>query len=256
MELNLAQRFFDVGVATVILALFGIAIYIVWNNGWKAYHQHFVAPRLEAERKAKLEAEREAERQAAERAGEIRALELLAKNGFELEARDQEAYLPMAVDGEPDPAKVKAEFIVRKGETRFVAEVKSGSLATSTRNGHTRRQLLEYSLLFPVNGVLLVDVTAQRVHEVLFPRYTMTLEASDENQAKLKPEAAKPAAPQAQGKQEAKPTAIKGDTAKPAETKPQDSNWLLWSLAAGFALGCGTCVALLRLAWPYLTRPP
>lgn len=217
MEFDLARRLFDLGVAMVILALLGIGLYIAWNNGWMAYQRHFVQPRLEAERQARLEQER----QATERAGEDRALSVLTAAGFELEARNQEAFLPMAVDGKADPIKVRAEFIVRKGEARFVAEVKSGSLSTSTRNGAIRRQLLEYSLLFQVTGVLLVDLRSKRVHEVLFPRFVM-----DSGE---KPPPPKP---------------------------PREQPFLLWALLAGLVLGAGSCLLLLRLAWPYLTAAP
>jgi hypothetical protein len=55
-------------------------------------------------------------------------------------------------------------------ELRLVAEVKSGKIAASLACAATRRQLLEYRLAYDVDGVMLVDMAAGRVHEVRFPR--------------------------------------------------------------------------------------
>jgi hypothetical protein len=57
---------------------------------------------------------------------------------------------------------------VTRGGRRFVAEVKTGAQAPSLATAATRRQLLEYRQVFAVDGVLLVDVEAGRVAEVLF----------------------------------------------------------------------------------------
>lgn len=62
-----------------------------------------------------------------------------------------------------------ADLLVEKGGRRYVAEVKSGELGTSIRHGPTRRQILEYSLAFGSEAVLLVDARRRRFVPVGFP---------------------------------------------------------------------------------------
>jgi hypothetical protein len=65
--------------------------------------------------------------------------------------------------------RLRADYLVRRGKQRFVAEVKTGNLVASIRHAPTRRQLLEYQLAYGTNGVLLVDVLADEVLVVCFP---------------------------------------------------------------------------------------
>ena len=53
-----------------------------------------------------------------------------------------------------------------------MAEVKTGRLAPRLETSATRRQLLEYRVAFDVDGVLLVDVDAGRVHSLEFPPHS------------------------------------------------------------------------------------
>ncbi len=103
------------------------------------------------------------------RAAEQRALALLEAEGFSVEAIQPTAQWPMTVNGSPVDAEIRADYLVRLGRKRFVAEVKSGKV---TRASHrdTRRQLLEYRLAFPVHGALLVDMERENILEVRFPR--------------------------------------------------------------------------------------
>ncbi len=74
-------------------------------------------------------------------------------------------------DGEPLTFSVRADLIARCRRGRlFVVEVKTGSLAPDPRHGPTRRQLLEYSLIFGTPYLLLVDMQARRIHEIGFER--------------------------------------------------------------------------------------
>ena len=50
-----------------------------------------------------------------------------------------------------------------------VAEFKGGAGSSSVTNRATRRQVLEYAVLFDVDGVLLVDADTGTIHEVEFP---------------------------------------------------------------------------------------
>jgi len=112
--------------------------------------------RRRARARRAVEGERDAER-VLEDAG-YRVLERQARRGFVLE-----------VDGEPEQFELRADFVVRRGRRRFVADAKTGGRAPSLSTAATRRQLLEYRLAYDVDGVLLVDMRAGRVRRVGFP---------------------------------------------------------------------------------------
>ena len=101
--------------------------------------------------------------------GEHEAERLLEARGFRIEARQHPAELTLVVDGAPLTVGVRADLIVRRGDARYVAEVKTGSVAPRLEHAPTRRQLLEYALAFDVDGVLLVEPEAGVVREVEFP---------------------------------------------------------------------------------------
>ena len=63
---------------------------------------------------------------------------------------------------------MRADFVVVRRGRRYVAEVKTGQAAPDIAAPATRRQLLEYRCAFGVDGVLLVDAEAGRVHAVDF----------------------------------------------------------------------------------------
>ncbi len=73
----------------------------------------------------------------------------------------------MAVDGRPVEAGLRADLLVERRGRVFVAEVKTGPAARPTAPD-TRRQLLEYRIAFDCDGVLLVDMDAERVLRVDF----------------------------------------------------------------------------------------
>jgi len=101
--------------------------------------------------------------------GEHDAERLLEARGYVIEARQATTELTLRVDGESVTAGVRADLIVRRGDERYVAEVKTGKLAPRIEHAATRRQLLEYSLAFDVDGVLLVEPEADLVRKVEFP---------------------------------------------------------------------------------------
>jgi hypothetical protein len=100
------------------------------------------------------------------RAGELAAVDLLERAGFRVLDEQVVARWTVSVDGAPREVQVRADLLVERGGRRFVAEVKTGVDAPSSRE--TRRQLLEYACAFAAHGVLLVDVEAGRVEEVVF----------------------------------------------------------------------------------------
>lgn len=100
--------------------------------------------------------------------GEREAVALLEARGFAIEGAQIAAAYALEVDGEPVVASVRADYIVRAGRHRWVAEVKTGRAAPSLATATTRRQLLEYQHAFGVAGVLLVDADARTVQRVDF----------------------------------------------------------------------------------------
>lgn len=103
------------------------------------------------------------------RDGERSARSLLARRGYEVTAEQAKGTLTLAVDGAPSVHALRADFLVTRGGKRFVAEVKTGVLAPSLDHAPTRRQILEYCAAFDVDGALLVDAEAGRVHEIALP---------------------------------------------------------------------------------------
>jgi len=109
-------------------------------------------------------------RQRRAQAGEREALRLLRAAGFEVVEAQVGRELTLEIDGAPAAYRVRVDFLVHdRGQRLFVAEVKTGALATQPLHRPTRRQLLEYQLGFPeASGVLLVDMELRLVRRVRF----------------------------------------------------------------------------------------
>jgi hypothetical protein len=104
------------------------------------------------------------------RAGEQAALALVERSGFVIDALQPARQWTIVCDGEAQAIELRADLLVSRAGRKYVAEVKTGTIAPHLQTSATRRQLLEYSVAYGVDGVLLVDVEAQRIHEVSFPR--------------------------------------------------------------------------------------
>ena len=101
--------------------------------------------------------------------GEAEAVRLLERAGYAVEGRGVAREGSMLVDGEAVQFGVRADLVARCRKGRlFVVEVKTGGLAPDPRHGPTRRQLLEYSLIFGTPHLLLVDMEARKVREIGF----------------------------------------------------------------------------------------
>lgn len=101
--------------------------------------------------------------------GERKAEELLTRAGYEVLDRQVTRRYPVLVDGTAREVLVRADMLVRKSGRTYVAEVKAGWIASNPLHTPTRRQLLEYEVVFDVRGVLMVDVPRKRVLRVEFP---------------------------------------------------------------------------------------
>ena len=105
-------------------------------------------------------------RQRHAQSGEERAEGLLEHAGYTIEDRQVERRWLLYVDGEPHEVRSRADLLVSRDGLRYVAEVKTGQLAPDPTRPATRRQLMEYQWVFPVAGVLLVDVDADCIREL------------------------------------------------------------------------------------------
>jgi hypothetical protein len=103
-------------------------------------------------------------------AGEEQAELLLEAHGYTILDRQVRCLWWMEVDGEREEVELRADLLVERDGLRFIAEVKTGSLAPDPAYPPTRRQLLEYALAFAPMEVLLVDVECEDIYEVSFPR--------------------------------------------------------------------------------------
>ncbi|MEZ4236293.1 MAG: hypothetical protein R3F59_09055 [Myxococcota bacterium] len=104
------------------------------------------------------------------RVGEIDAEALLAAHGFEVVGRQVTQRWSLWVDGEELEVHCRADLVVRPRRdrrARYVAEVKTGR-AANVRVPATRRQLLEYAMVFDVDGVLLLDMVHREIRRIEF----------------------------------------------------------------------------------------
>ena len=137
--------------------LIALLVVLMTLGGWLTLKWNGYKVRRAASKAAKhgLKAEKEAEK-------------LLKKLGYTLLQRQPPGSYWAVVDGEPLAVKVTGDLLVElKGKT-FMAEVKTGK-AAKLDNAETRRQMLEYQLAFPVDGILLVDMDDKKIRTIRFP---------------------------------------------------------------------------------------
>lgn len=103
------------------------------------------------------------------REGEREAAGLLEAGGFAIEGAQVATHYDAIVDGDATRIELRADYVVTRQGRRYVAEVKTGRVAPRIETASTRRQLLEYRHAFDVDGVLLVDADARRIHLVELP---------------------------------------------------------------------------------------
>jgi hypothetical protein len=100
--------------------------------------------------------------------GERRGERLLARAGYRVLERQPRRRAQLTYGGEAVRYEVRADALAARGSRIFVAEMKTGALVSDLHHGPTRRQLLEYNLVFGADGVLLIDVLGGTVREVCF----------------------------------------------------------------------------------------
>ena len=102
--------------------------------------------------------------------GEARAWKLLKKAGYTVVEEQPTAAVKVDVDGEITEASVRADGLVEFDGEVLVVEIKGGDEAADIRNRHTRRQLLEYTLAFDADSVLLVNAIQGTIERIRFPQ--------------------------------------------------------------------------------------
>ncbi|GAC1538637.1 MAG: hypothetical protein NVS3B10_29700 [Polyangiales bacterium] len=101
--------------------------------------------------------------------GEARAPSMLEDRGFAVIGAQVVVDHAVRIDDRVVVVPLRADYIAERAGERFVVEVKTGALAPRIETSATRRQILEYRIAFDVDGVVLVDADAGRVHEITFP---------------------------------------------------------------------------------------
>ncbi|ADL08060.1 PD-(D/E)XK nuclease family protein [Thermosediminibacter oceani] len=100
------------------------------------------------------------------RISERGAVSLLKKHGFDIVDVQKEASYEVFVNGKPHKVTVRADVIVKKDGKIYVAEIKSGKTSPSLNTSATRRQLLEYYLVYKPAGLILVDMEQRKIKTV------------------------------------------------------------------------------------------
>ncbi|MCX5748490.1 MAG: hypothetical protein NT062_39065 [Proteobacteria bacterium] len=100
--------------------------------------------------------------------GEDRAMALLEDAGYAIVERQARITWAPLVDGEPQVIELRADYLVECDGELLVAEVKTGDQAPQLTTAATRRQLLEYSVAFDVDGVLLVSPECGTIQRIDF----------------------------------------------------------------------------------------
>jgi hypothetical protein len=96
------------------------------------------------------------------------AAKVLARSGYKVLDSQPELSWIVRLDRRAYTVDIRADYLVKRGRKRYIAEVKTGNHAPSITTSATRRQLLEYMMAYPVDGVLLVDMEDESIYHVDF----------------------------------------------------------------------------------------
>ena len=102
---------------------------------------------------------------------EKHAAKYLRRHGYKILAAQLQETITVYVNSEAQESKVRADFLVRKGWKTYIVEVKSGQQGT-VRQAATRRQLLEYKLVYEPDGIILLDMEHHNLQKIDFGYHT------------------------------------------------------------------------------------
>ncbi len=100
---------------------------------------------------------------------ENEAAKVLKKNGFKIISHHKKHYYTLKVGDGKQKISLETDYEVYKSGKKYIVEVKSGNSATSITNSNTRRQILEYNMFIPNDGIILLDMEQKNIHFVQFP---------------------------------------------------------------------------------------
>ena len=99
--------------------------------------------------------------------GEKKARKLLIRNGYEI-LKEQIIIKGKLLDNERKKSYfIKPDFLVKKNNVVYIAEVKTGKSAF-IKNINTRRQLLEYATNLNSKKILLVNIDKKSINQIEF----------------------------------------------------------------------------------------
>ena len=162
-----------------LLALLLVATVLGVVQSWRLRRQRAIADEQSAMARANTAAAmREESRRVAADARSLRAIDgehdasaLLERSGYEVIERQVPGSWTVRADGRSVAFGLRADYLVARGGLHYIAEVKTGRLAPRLSHGPTRRQLLEYSAAFDVDGVLLIDADSATITHVEIDRF-------------------------------------------------------------------------------------
>jgi hypothetical protein len=100
---------------------------------------------------------------------EIDAKRILKKNGYKILSEQTEYKYNVIVNNNPIETNLRIDYLVRYAGKKYVVEVKTGEKAVNIQYSPTRRQILEYSLVVPCDGILLLNMENEKIYEIKFP---------------------------------------------------------------------------------------
>ena len=98
---------------------------------------------------------------------EKKAKKLLINNGYKILARHPIIKGKLLENKKKKNFFIKPDFLVKKDDIVYVAEIKTGKSA-SIKNRNTRRQLLEYTINLKSEKALLVDMDEKSIKLIEF----------------------------------------------------------------------------------------
>ena len=140
---------------TAVAIIIALALVLLFQNGWLWLRR--ARRRWRAKRRS-----RRAVR------GEVEAESSVKKHGYDVVERQVDTTWTIHIDGDPVEINLRADLLLSRGSQSFIADVKTGKSAPRITTASTRRQLLEYTFAYPVDGALLIDMESETLSRVDF----------------------------------------------------------------------------------------
>jgi hypothetical protein len=100
---------------------------------------------------------------------EEKAIITLQKQGFKLIDRSPKTSHFILISGAPHPIQATPDLLMKKGNQKWIFEIKSQKSANIHR-ADVRRQLREYAALFPNYHLAFFDANTHQWMEIIFPK--------------------------------------------------------------------------------------